>query len=152
MSNFKFNQPIEHIPSFKQWCIDSKGMSYYLDKLDIKTPMNLLDGLYYFTDLEGWGKILYDLVFHSSLYKTDRFDCENFALKAMNECAERYGLNTLAMIIGDIPQGRHGFNMLCFYDEGEVEFMLWEPNIGFAWSGEPFEIGEHGYKTDLALI
>jgi len=83
-----------------------------------------------------------------SLVKSNQPHCENYALKAMNQCAERHGLNTLAMVIGDIPEGRHGFNIF-YHGDG---FMLWEPNEGFAWSGQPFEIGENGYKPDLILI
>jgi len=98
--------------------------------------------------LEGWGNILWDLVFNSNLYKADRFDCENYALKAMTTCAERYGLNTMGLVIGDIPLGRHGFNIF-FHGDG---FMLWETNDGFSYAGTPFEIGEYGYHPDIVLI
>lgn len=110
--------------------------------------MGMLDWQYYHTDLEGWNEVLFNLIFKSNLYKQDKFDCENYALKAMNTCAERYGLNTLAVVIGDIPQGRHGFNIL-YYGDG---FMLWEPNDGFPFSGSLFEIGDYGYQPELVLI
>jgi len=51
--------------------------------------MGMLDGEYFYTDLEGWGKVLLDLMFKSNLYRDDKFDCDNYALKAMNVCAER---------------------------------------------------------------
>jgi len=148
MSKFKIQQPLVHIPSFNQYEIDSSVLKQKIQALGLQIPMRMLDEKYYYTDLEGWSKILYDLVFKSDLYKRDKFDCENYALKAMTICAERYGLNTLVMVIGNIPQGRHGFNIL-YYGDG---FMLWEPNEGFDWSGEPFEIGENGYVPDLVLI
>ncbi|MBA7652219.1 hypothetical protein ES703_60049 [subsurface metagenome] len=148
MSKFKIQQPVIHLPSYTQYLKEGTALKQEVEALGFQIPMGLLDRHYYYTNLEGWGNILYDLVFNSNLYKRDRFDCDNYALKAMNVCAERYGLNTLAMVIGDMPQGRHAFNML-YYGEG---FMLWEPNEGFDWSGVPFEIGENGYVPDLILI
>ena len=148
MSSFKLQQPWIHLPSFKEYQITGVLLRSKLKDLGLEVPLGMLDSMYYHTDLEGWGKVLYDLAFSSSLYKSNKFDCENYALKAMNLCAERYGLNTLAMAVGNIPQGRHGFNIF-YYGDG---FMLWEPNMGFGWSGEPFEIGENGYQPDLVLI
>jgi len=152
MSSFKVQTPIIHTPGFKTWRISGNSLHRQLVKLDLKIPMGMLDSWYYFTDLDGWGKILWDLVFNSSLYKTDKFDCENYALKAMNECAERYDLNTMALVIGSIPQGRHGFNIFVYYDNANVRFLLWEPNEGFPFSGSAFEISEYGYEPELVLI
>lgn len=148
MSKIRFQQPVVHLPKFKEYQITGSMLKYKIEALGLKIPMGMLDRQYYHPDLEGWGKVLENLVFKSSLYQKDRFDCENLALKAMNLCAERYGLNTLAMVIGDIPQGRHGFNM--FYT-GE-SFMLWEPNEGFPFSGSAFEIGDFGYVPELVLV
>lgn len=148
MSKFKLNKPIEHIPSFKVYQITANVLQAKLEALGLKIPMGMLDWKYYHTDMEGWGKVLSDLVFNSNLYKPDKFDCENYALKAMNECARRHGLNTLDMVIGDIPQGRHGFDIF-FHGDG---FMLWEPNDNFSFSGSAFGIGEYGYQPELVLI
>jgi hypothetical protein len=95
---------------------------------------------YYYTDDVGWANVLYHLVFSSSLYKPDRFDCEKYGLKAMITCSEEYGLNALCLAIGDMPLGRHGFNIF-FLGDG---FMLFEPNRGFEWAGI-MEIGDNGY-------
>jgi len=148
MSKFKIQQPVIHLPSYNQYEIGGTELKQKVEALGLRIPMGLLDRRYYYTDIEGWSNILFDMVFNSNLYKSERFDCDNYALKAMNVCAERYDLNTLVMIIGDIPQGRHAFNML-YNGDG---FMLWEPNEGFSWSGEPFEIGENGYVPDLVLL
>ena len=148
MSKIIVRSPVEHIPAFKEYQVDGGYILNKVTELGLKVPMGLLDWSYYYTDLEGWGKILYDLTFKSSLYKEDRMDCENYALKAMTLCAERYGLNTLAMVIGDTPLGRHGFNIL--YTGSE--FLLFEPNDGFECSGQAFPIGEFGYIPDLILI
>ena len=148
MSSFKLQQPVVHLPSFKVYQITGLLLKAKIEALGLELPLGMLDWQYYHTDLEGWGKILYDLAFSSSLYEKDKFDCENYALKAMNLCAERYKLNTLALALGHIPIGYHGFNIF-FYGDG---FMLWEPNVGFLWSGEPFEIGENGYQPDRVVI
>jgi len=155
MSQIKTQQPAIHIPSFKKWGIQRHYFLQELEKqnLDWMPKDFVLDSWYYYSNLEGWGKILYDLAFSSNLYKTDIFDCEDYALKAQVVCAERYGLNALRFCIGFIPQGGHGFNLLFYGDEtGIGGTMLWEPNAGFEHSGEAFVIGEYGYQPKLILI
>lgn len=147
MSKIKVTNPIQHIPSFKEYSIDSGSLASKILNLGYKLPVAMLDSVYYFTDLEGWGNILWDLTFNSNLYKTNKFDCENFALKAMNICAEKYGLNTLGVVIGNIPEGRHGFNIL-FHGDG---FKFHEPNVGFGYGGL-FEIGDNSYSGDWVII
>lgn len=147
MSKIKTQWPVIHTPTFREYKIPAWKLRPQLEALGLEVPLGMLDSSYYYTDLEGWGKVLEDLAFSSSLYKQDKFDCDNYALRAMNECARRYGLNTLAMVIGDMPQGRHAFNIF-YTGEG---FMLWEPNDGFPISGA-FEIGEFGYQPELVLI
>jgi len=134
-------------PSAEKFSISASDLRAKIKSLGLELPVGMMDGWYYFTDLEGWGKILYDLTFNSNLYKKNKFDCENYAIKAMNECAERYALNTLAFVIGDIPQGRHGFNMF-FHGDG---FMLHEPNAGFGYGGA-FELGDNGYEPEMVII
>ena len=148
MSKFKPQPPIIHIPSFTEYKLSTGEFRLELLELELSRPFGMLDEWYYFTDTEGWGKILWDLTFNSSLYKADRFDCENFALKAMSVCAERYGLNTFGVVIGDTPQGRHGFNI---FFTGK-KFLLWEPNDGYPQAGMPFKIGDFGYIPDMVLI
>ena len=150
MSKFKVQTPVIHLPSYTKYKIARAVLVKQLEGLGIMTfPQGItLDRFYYYTNLEGWGKIFHDLTFNSNLYKKDVFDCEDYALKAQTTCAERYGLNAFRLCIGDIPGGKHGFNI--FYSE--AGFMLWEPNSGFSCSGQPFEIGENDYKPEIVLI
>lgn len=157
MSQIKTQQPIQHIPSFTSYGLQRAYFVQELSKLGIKTfPQDVdfvLDQWLYYTDLESWGKILYNMVFNSNLYKIDKFDCEDYALKAQCVSAERFDLNALRMCIGDMPQGKHGFNILFYGDKMGIEgVMLWEPNAGFPHSGEAFEIGKYGYKPEVVLI
>ncbi len=119
-----------------------------LTNYKLTAPMGLLDMDYYYTDMVGWGNIMYDMIFSSTLYKTDKFDCDNYALKAMTICAEKYGLNTFGFAIGLMPLGMHAFNI--FY-VGEKKLMLFEPNAGFANAGI-FEMGQNGYKPQTVLL
>ena len=148
MSKIKVQTPVVHTPSFTEYQIYATILKGKLEGLGLEIPMGILDRWYYYTDLEGWSKLLYNLVFKSSLYSSNKFDCENYALKAVNLCAERYGLNAFGMVIGRTPQGKHGFNIF-YYGEG---FMLWEPNEGYPFSGSAFEIGEYSYQPELVLI
>lgn len=148
MSKIRVSQPIVHVPSFKEYSIGGRELKAKIEALGMVLPFPLRDSWYYHSDLDGWVSLVVDLAFSSSLYKADRFDCDDFALKAYIVCRERYGLNTLAAVDGDMPLGRHGFNMLFTGDE----FLLWEPNSGFDCSGQMFPIGEFGYQPDLVLL
>jgi len=150
MSRIKFQQPAIHIPSFKRYGVQQNYLVSELKKLGLHcfpvTDDYVLDAWYYYTDLEGWEKLLPDLVMRSSLYRKTVFDCEDFALKAQVECALRYGLNSFRMCIGNVPQGMHGFNIFPYGNEmGIIGFRLFEPNDGFPHAGQAFEIGENGY-------
>jgi len=148
MCKLKTQTPIVRTPSFVEQTITSTELDEKLKALKVSMPLGLLDGQYYFTDLDGWLKIIWDLTFASSLYKASRFDCDNYAFKAMNQCAERYGLNTMAYVSGNSPQGYHAFNMVYTGDE----FLLFEPNNGFTWSGQLFPFGINGYEPDTVLL
>jgi len=148
MSKVRLQNPVVHTPRLREYMISSHILRKKLADLSVILPMGMLDWSYYHTDMEGWGKVLEDLVFKSSLYQADRFDCDNYALKAMTLCAERYGLNTLGFVIGNMPQGRHAFNVL-YHGDG---FLLWEPNEGFPFSGSTFEIGDFGYQPEWVLM
>jgi len=161
LSKFVVQPPVVHIPSFEKWGVYGNDIHLYLTSnipkppnTHIKVPANPLDGAYWYTDGEGWAKILPDLILKSDLYRKDIFDCDDYALKTMMTCRERYGLNGMFMVIGDTPSGRHAWNMFIirtttgyFY-----ELLCFEPNEGFPFSGQAFEIGEHGYKPEIAIL
>jgi hypothetical protein len=92
--------------------------------LGIKTPAGMWDNNYYYTDSEGWANVLLTII-KSDVYKQDKFDCENFAMKAMTKAAE-YGLNTLCLAIGYKNGQRHAFNIFLTTDG----FLLFEPQTG----------------------
>ena len=148
----------EPVPEIQKWGIQRYYFVEKLKEFNIDTfPQNVdfvLDQWLYCTTMEGWGEVLYDLVLDSDLYQKDIYDCEDYALKAQCICAEKYGLNSFRMCIGDMPQGKHGFNIFFEHteDDGIGDIYLFEPNGGFEHSGEAFKIGEHGYFPQVVLI
>lgn len=153
MSEIKLRSPVLHTPSLTRYVLPRRRFILLLEKLNIEPTRFPFDNWYYFLSLEDWNKILWDLTFKSNLYKAEIFDCEDLALKGQVVCAERYGVNAFRCCFGKSPKGYHAFNILFYGDEYNLEgAMLFEPNDGYAHSGEMFNIGEYGYKPELVLI
>ena len=151
MSKFTYQPPVTHVPSFTEYKISGAELAQKYTQLAVTLPFPRSDSWYYHTDEEGWARLLADLAFNSSLYKADRFDCEDYAMKAQSTCAERYGLNTLRYTYGTMPLGAHGF---CSFWTGD-RFLLFEPNDSFfdTLGGDlVFEVGEHGYTPESVLL
>jgi len=148
MSRIKVQQPLIHTPSFKEYYISGRELARkYLDT-GVKLPFPRSDNWYYFTDEDGWTSIIIHLLIKSSLYREEKFDCEDYALKAQVTCAELYGLNTLRYTYGSSPLGQHGFNTFWTGDD----FFLFEPNAGFQFESPYFEWGEYGYLPKYVLL
>jgi len=148
MSRIKIVNPVIHTPSFETFEIDGATLKGRLSNIGLTTPMGMLDGRYYYTTAEGWGKLLVDLMVKSDLWTSDKYDCDDYAMKARMTCIERYGLNAIAFVIGDIAEGRHAF---CLIYTGE-DWLIFEPNIGFGLGGQAFPIGAEGYVPDMVLV
>lgn len=144
------------IPDFPVYGVPRK---YFVDKMEalgVKAiPLDdnlILSNLYYYTNREGWAEVLYDLVFNSGLYRENKFMCFSYAIKAQNECAERYGLNGLRTCIDRRVSSAHAYCIFGYGSSRGIEkIMLFEPNEGFAWSGI-LEFGEHDYIPELVLV
>jgi hypothetical protein len=76
----------------------------------------------------------------------ETYDCEDYALEAMVLVSKKFGLNTFAMAIGNVPGGRHGFNVF-YTDNG---WWIYEPQPGYGLGY--FPLGENGYIPELILI
>lgn len=130
-------------PKLKEYEISGQGLAAAIRAKGITLPCWLFDSRYFYVSHEDWGKIFADVLLNMPSYTTQKFDCEDFALLLKVRVSERYRLNTVAVIIGDTPFGRHGFNMFL----SEVGLFLLEPQ-----TGDVFEIGEKGYEPEWALI
>lgn len=161
MSQFTKPQLPVHIPSFREYRISGAELARKYSGLGIEMPFPRSDSWYYHSDVKGWAEVVPHLVIKSNLYKPDKFDCEDFAMKAQNVCAELYGLNALRYTYGGMPLGPHGFDSFWVGDC----FMLLEPNESFKdergnyqdiWGyldGDiVFEIRDNGYIPKCVLI
>ena len=148
MSKIKISTNIAHLPSFKEYRISAQELVQKYSDLGVEIPFPVSDSWYYHTDRVGWAKIVPDLLIKSSLYKQDRFDCEDMALKAQTTCTERNGLNTLRYTYGSMSLGFHGFNTLWTGDA----FLIFEPNSGYQLESPLFEIGMFGYLPQKVLL
>ena len=150
MSRIKIRQPIVRTPGFREYRIAGAELYRKYKAMGVRMPFPMSDHWYYHSDREGWAILVSHLLFKSSLYKTDRFDCEDYAIKAMVTCAELFGLNTFRYTYGNTPLGRHGFNS---FWTGE-SFLLFEPNAGFQsqLASPVFEWGENQYAPINVLI
>jgi hypothetical protein len=135
------------IKDFKLYTMAGTTLWAKLNLVGIGTPMGMLDNNYFYTDEAGWKLILGDLVQSGALWKTDRYDCDKFSMKARVIAYERYGLNTCGFVIGDIPQGRHSFNLIVT----TTGFLLFEPQNNIANFGV-FPLDGRSYHADVVLI
>lgn len=98
----------------------------------------LLDSQYYYTTL--WGiqeAVKYARkVYSFPSYKSEKTDCDDFAILMKGLLSAEFGLNDVGIVFGDSPMGYHAFNMARVEDRR----VLIEPQ-----TGEVFEIGENGY-------
>lgn len=115
------------MPKFNTYAISLPALMAEYQNIGVSNPFNPSDGWYYYTDRAGWAAVLTNLLISSSLYQPDKFDCDDYSLKAQVLCAERYGLNALRYTFGIIPAGGHGF---CTAWAGS-DFIIFEPNEGF---------------------
>lgn len=134
-------------PKYNIYSMSRAAMQNKLKEIPVQIPCGLFDSNYYYTDDQGWANILINAISSSLLYKSDKFDCENYAMKAMSTIAEKYGLNAFGVCLGHMSQGYHGFNI--FYVGNR--FMLFEPNLGYSYAGY-FEIGDHSYQPSQVLM
>lgn len=130
----------------EQIVVHPNSIRSILSRYNIQTPMGLLDSAYYTTDAETWAEVLSRLVQEPWAYKAETNDCDNIALEAMTTCSREYGLNTMGMAIGDIPSGRHAFNLFLVGND----IWVFEPQriIGEQY----FPLGQNGYTVDMVLI
>jgi len=135
---------VNHIPKIVELEISGQQLALQYEKVGVQMPFPRSDHWYYYTDIEGLAGMLRYLVFSGTLYKADKFDCEDYALKAQTKAAEVFGKNALRYTYGNTPMGAHGFNSI-WTEQG---FMVFEPNgqyqeqLGcpyFPWGANDYE-------------
>ena len=135
-------------PEFALFTLAPPEVQRLLKSNNIVLLYGLLDSVYHYTSFEDWGQIFRWIYLNEELprFTYERWDCDKFAIWLKDKVCMHFGLNLFAFIIGDVPQGRHGFNL--FYSENGL--FLWEPQ--WVNEGEPFRIGDRGYLPMYALV
>ncbi len=87
------------------------------------------DSWYVCVKRETWATILSDVLLNMPSYVNETFDCDDFSLVSKARVAEKYQVNTIALVLGDTPMGYHAWNAI--YTEGEILFL--EPQTGEIW-------------------
>jgi len=113
----------------------------------LTNPFNVQDGVYYYSDMDGWKQVLPKLL--TNKYVAELNDCEDLAMQAMLDSSVKYGLNAIGIAEGPTPIGPHAFCILYVKDRG---FMLFEEQKGAGYGGVPFDVGDHGYQVDKILV
>lgn len=115
----------------------------------LRLPVQPLDNEYYYLTLADWQKVFAEVFNKMPSYIKDRRDCEDAAWIFKGFVSALSGLNAFAWVIGDIPAGRHGFNMFL----AEDGWYILEPNPQYAYGNyNVFSIGQKGYIPDVVVI
>ena len=137
-------------PRIRRYPISSLNVTKELNTLEIKSLYGRLDAEYLYVPLVDWGKVFHWIYLTQQLPKStaNAFDCENWAMWLKAMVSLHFGINTCAFIIGQMPLGTHGFNMIRMEDG----WFLYEPNPAFNIL-EPFEIlDNYGYRPSYVLV
>lgn len=114
----------------KEYSLSSNGLKKLVEDTFPGAHATRWDGMYYYTDLETWQKIIAEVLATRPKYTKDKFDCENFAMLTASRVAARFKLNTCGVAIGSSPWGEHGYNVIIARVEGEAKALILEPQTG----------------------
>ena len=115
----------------------------------IRLPVQPLDDEYYYLTLNDWQVVFREVFNKMPSYIKDRRDCEDMAWMFKGFVSALSGLNGFGWVIGNIPTGRHGFNMFL----AEDGWHILEPNPQYAYGNyNILDIGGKGYQPDVMVI
>ena len=139
----KFAVKVEHLPSITELDMSSSQLRNMLEPLGLR-ELHLWDSHYFYCSHEDWGKVLAKVLLGMPKYTAEKWDCEQYAMRATVRAGELFQLNTLGLCIGQSPFGYHGFNI--FVSEAGLFYM--EPQ-----TADIYSIGENsGYKAEIAIF
>jgi hypothetical protein len=151
MSKIRLRVDVNHLPSFTERQISGNELLRQYNNVGIEKPFPISDSIYYYVNDVDLAQLIPYMVIKSNLYREDRFDCEDYALKAQVTCAELFGLNSMRYTYGKTPLGYHGFNTAWVGHR----FLVFEPNEAF-WAYLDghllFELGENDYEPLKVLL
>lgn len=82
-----------------------------------------LDSRYHLTTPDDFSRVIENVVIDHRNYKQAKYDCENFAFAFKSIVAQRYGLNSVGVVMDENAQ--NAFNVVV-YEDGTTE--LFDPH------------------------
>jgi hypothetical protein len=110
-------------------------LTFLSDQLGLPfSTLSLADEKYFVETWGKWGEIIdFDLI-DQQIYVADHRDCDNFASLYSARSSMIYGLNTCALVYGNIYDAktkkflfRHAFNLILTHENGALKLYLYEP-------------------------
>jgi len=115
----------------------------------VRLPVQPLDNEYYYLTLADWQKVFAEVFTRMPSYIRDRRDCDDFAWIFRGFVLLLSGMNAFGWVIGDIPAGRHSFNMFL----AEDGWHILEPNPQYAYGNyNILNVGGKGYIPEVLII
>ena len=110
-------------------------------------PLGLwyLDSRFRALPAKVWKKVLAYDTLDRSRYKSEHFDCDNFAVCLAGDVAQRWGVNGIGIVI-DTSAG-HAYNCVLTYDDGGVGLQMIEPQ-----TDEAVDSSDQGYSARRGTI
>ena len=86
----------------------------------------LLDDKYYVLSNAEWNYVVKIIGAEADKYQSDRFDCDKFARVWYGKVAEKFEVNSMAIVVD--YSGRHSYNALLVHDGAKnLNVVLFEP-------------------------
>ena len=115
----------------REWCLSWLELrNLLINNLPKLNPAELrpLDTLYWYTSLESWHEIFWNVAKNMPRYLVDRFDCDDFAFVTAYRITDKYKLNGCRVAMGPTPFGYHAWNI--FVAGEDEELFYYEPQTG----------------------
>ena len=106
-----------------------------------------IDSRYYLTTPDDFSRIIEETIIDHRRYKRAKFACENFAFGLQNVVAQRYGINSVGIVI-DLSNSR-GYNIV-IYDDGMSE--VFDPNNEMLVTTGRENTDHEAYEIESGLI
>jgi len=124
--------------------LDPNQLRTLVDALQEWKQYNGTDSWYYIPTFDDWVIIINYLKKKVPKYRTDRFDCENFADWFRVMVGDYFGINTMATVIGNWDGNRHGWS---FFPDSKGNWWQMESQ-----TGEIINYPDNEYKPDAITI
>lgn len=135
----------------KEYSATSKELRLAVERQYPEALILLWDRTYYYRASENWAEVIREALYNIPACTADRFDCENFAMLTCCRINEKNKINSCALVIGQGPNGPHGYNAFIAdtsdWAEAPVIYLL-EPQTGEIMS----PINHSGYVPELFIF